>query len=65
MITKELNIVLPATRNLEVRLAENQLEVEQALALRYEVFNEEMGEGLLASRETKKIEIIMITIVIT
>ncbi|MBK8395880.1 MAG: GNAT family N-acetyltransferase [Leptospiraceae bacterium] len=54
MITKELNIVLPATRNLEVRLAENQLEVEQALALRYEVFNEEMGEGLLASRETKK-----------
>lgn len=54
MITKELEKTLPSTRNLEVRIAENQLEIEQALALRYEVFNEEMGEGLLSSRETKK-----------
>ena len=33
-------------RKLEVRLAENQYEIEQTLALRYNVFNLEMGEGL-------------------
>jgi len=41
-------------RVLEVRLAENQLEIERALALRYEVFNLEMGEGLPQSSATRK-----------
>lgn len=41
-------------RILEVRLAENQLEIERALALRYEVFNLEMGEGLPQSSATRK-----------
>lgn len=43
-----------STRQLEVRLAEDQYELEQALALRYEVFNLEMGEGLPQSRESQK-----------
>lgn len=41
-------------RHLEVRLAENQYELEKALGLRYEVFNLEMGEGLAHSRQTRK-----------
>lgn len=41
-------------RKLEVRLAENREEVEQTLALRYEVFNTELGEGLPESAETQK-----------
>jgi len=41
-------------RKLEVRLAENQLEIEQALSLRYNVFNVEMGEGLPQSAATQK-----------
>lgn len=41
-------------RELVVRLVENQYELEQTLALRYEIFNEELGEGLPESRETKK-----------
>ncbi len=41
-------------RVLEVRLAENQLEIERALALRYDVFNLEMGEGLPQSSATRK-----------
>jgi putative hemolysin len=41
-------------RKFEVRLAENQLEIENTLALRYNVFNLEMGEGLPESRATQK-----------
>ncbi len=41
-------------RVLEVRLAGNQLEIERALALRYDVFNLEMGEGLPQSAATRK-----------
>lgn len=41
-------------RKLEVRLAENQLEIEKALSLRYNVFNLEMGEGLPQSAATQK-----------
>lgn len=41
-------------RRLEVRLAENQYEIEQTLALRYNVFNLEMGEGLPESRQAQK-----------
>lgn len=41
-------------RQLEVRLAEDQYEIEMALALRYSVFNLEMGEGLPQSRATQK-----------
>lgn len=41
-------------RKLEVRLAENQYEIEQTLSLRYNVFNLEMGEGLPESRQAQK-----------
>lgn len=41
-------------RKLLVRLAEDQLEIEEALSLRFSVFNEEMGEGLPESAGTKK-----------
>lgn len=41
-------------RRLTFRIAENQLEIERALALRYEVFNKEMGEGLPRSAATGK-----------
>lgn len=41
-------------RKLEVRLAENQYEIEQTLSLRYNVFNLEMGEGLPESRQSQK-----------
>ncbi len=41
-------------RVLEVRLAENQLEIERTLSLRYEIFNLEMNEGLPESRATSK-----------
>ena len=41
-------------RKLEVRLAEDQYEIEQTLALRYNVFNLEMGEGLPESRQSQK-----------
>lgn len=43
-----------AEKKLEVRLAQNQFEIEQTLSLRYRVFNEEMGEGLPDSEESKK-----------
>lgn len=46
-------VALPQ-KQLEVRLAENQLEIEQTLALRYEVFNQELGEGLPESAATCK-----------
>jgi len=42
------------TRQLEVRIAQNQLEIERALTLRYNVFNTEMGEGLARSAATGK-----------
>jgi len=41
-------------RRLTVRIAENQLEIERALALRYDVFNLELGEGLPESAATRK-----------
>ncbi|NBU99025.1 MAG: GNAT family N-acetyltransferase, partial [Spirochaetia bacterium] len=44
---KKINI-----SDLNVHLAENQLEVERAYSLRYNVFNLELGEGLPSSRET-------------
>lgn len=46
--------IISTDRKLEVRLAENQLEIEKALALRYEVFNLEMNEGLAESVATGK-----------
>lgn len=39
---------------LKVRLAENQLEIERTLALRYDIFNVELGEGLPQSAATRK-----------
>lgn len=41
-------------KDLIVRLAENQLEIEKALTLRYNVFNQELGEGLPISAQTGK-----------
>jgi len=41
-------------RDLVVRIAENQLEIEKALRLRYEVFNMELQEGLPESKSTGK-----------
>jgi L-ornithine Nalpha-acyltransferase len=46
---KKINI-----SDLHVHLAENQLEVEKAYSLRYNIFNLELGEGLPSSRETLK-----------
>ncbi|MFN3605048.1 MAG: GNAT family N-acetyltransferase [Leptonema sp. (in: bacteria)] len=46
--------ILTKERQLEVKLAENQLEIERTLSLRYEIFNEELNEGLPESKETKK-----------
>lgn len=54
MQTNSNSIVNKKERVLEVRLAENQLEIERALALRYDVFNLEMGEGLPQSSSTRK-----------
>ncbi|EMY69865.1 GNAT family N-acetyltransferase [Leptospira vanthielii] len=45
---------LGLSRKLVVRLAKNQSEIENTLALRYNVFNLELGEGLSESRETQK-----------
>ncbi len=45
---------LKTARRLSLRLAQNQLEIERTLALRYEVFNLEMNEGLPQSRDTGK-----------
>lgn len=42
------------SRNLVVRLAQNRSEIENTLALRYHVFNLELGEGLSGSRDTQK-----------
>ncbi|MCB1307368.1 MAG: GNAT family N-acetyltransferase [Leptospiraceae bacterium] len=41
-------------RHLEVRLAQNQLEIEQTLSLRYNIFNLELEQGLPASHATRK-----------
>ncbi len=49
-----MNNILLKEKQLEVRLAENQYEIEQTLSLRYEVFNKELGEGLPESHETRK-----------
>jgi len=49
-----MNVTLKQPRQLVVRLAENQLEIERALALRYHVFNQEMELGLAASHATGK-----------
>lgn len=45
---------IKANRKLTVRIAENQLEIERALALRYDVFNLELCEGLPQSSSTRK-----------
>jgi putative hemolysin len=49
LIDKKIKI-----RDLVVRIAENQLEIEKALRLRYEVFNMELSEGLPESKSTGK-----------
>lgn len=49
-----MNKLLINEKQLEVRLAEDQYEIEQTLSLRYEVFNKELGEGLPESHDTKK-----------
>lgn len=54
MSTKLLQPTKKAEKKLTVRIAENQLEIERALALRYEVFNLELGEGLPQSASTRK-----------
>jgi putative hemolysin len=48
------NALKKPARRLTVRLAQNQLEIEKALRLRYEIFNQEMGEGLAMSAATGK-----------
>ncbi|PJZ69814.1 hemolysin [Leptospira perolatii] len=45
---------LKTERKLQVKIAENQLEIERTLALRYDVFNLELGEGLPQSAATRK-----------
>ena len=41
-------------RHLEVRLAQNQLEIEQTLSLRYNIFNLELEQGLPESHANQK-----------
>ncbi len=43
-----------AKRQLKVRLAQNQYEIEKTLSLRYDIFNLEMQQGLAASHATRK-----------
>ncbi len=43
-----------AKRQLEVRLAQNQFEIEQTLKLRYDIFNLELQQGLAESHATQK-----------
>jgi len=54
MEAKSEQTIARQSRVLEVRLAENQYEIERALSLRYDVFNLEMGEGLPQSAATRK-----------
>ncbi|WCL49234.1 GNAT family N-acetyltransferase [Leptospira sp. GIMC2001] len=54
MSIQSLQPTKKAEKKLTVRIAENQLEIERALALRYEVFNLELGEGLPQSASTRK-----------
>ncbi len=54
MTTKSISPKKVKISDLNVHLAENQLEVEKAYSLRYNVFNLELGEGLVNSRETMK-----------
>lgn len=49
-----LNRTMKTKRDLSVRLAQNQLEIERTLSLRYDIFNLEMSEGLPRSRDTGK-----------
>ncbi len=46
MNARVLQAKTQSKNRLVLRLAENQMEIEKTLALRYKVFNEEMGEGL-------------------
>ncbi len=41
-------------RKYEVRLAQNAAEIDETLRLRYDIFNQELGEGLPESHDTKK-----------
>ncbi len=50
----ESTTLIQESRKLLVRLAENQSEIEETLALRYQIFNLEMGEGLAESTLTGK-----------
>ena len=43
-----------ASRQLKVRLAQNQFEIEKTLSLRYDIFNLEMQQGLPESHATRK-----------
>ncbi|MCC5814984.1 MAG: GNAT family N-acetyltransferase [Leptospira sp.] len=54
MSTTVLQPTKKKEKKLTVRIAENQLEIERALALRYNVFNLELGEGLPESASTRK-----------
>ncbi|PJZ85580.1 GNAT family N-acetyltransferase [Leptospira harrisiae] len=54
MVIQSPNAKQGVLRKLEVRLAENDNEIENTLALRYDVFNLEMGEGIPESRQTQK-----------
>ncbi|NCN11527.1 MAG: GNAT family N-acetyltransferase [Leptospira sp.] len=54
MSVETIKSTMKANRKLTVRIAENQLEIERALALRYDVFNLELGEGLPQSASTRK-----------
>ncbi len=45
---------MKTARQLEVRLAQNQFEIEQTLQLRYNIFNLELQEGLPESHATQK-----------
>lgn len=46
--------LIEESQKLQVRLAENQSEIEETLSLRYQIFNVEMGEGLAESSLTGK-----------
>jgi L-ornithine Nalpha-acyltransferase len=48
------NVTQQPERKYEVRLAQNAAEVDETLRLRYDIFNQELGEGLPESHDTKK-----------
>ncbi|MBX7058845.1 MAG: GNAT family N-acetyltransferase [Leptospirales bacterium] len=47
-------MTMKTARQLAVRLAQNQLEIEETLQLRYNIFNVELQEGLPESHATQK-----------